>query len=151
MSRAEATGRAADSRSQDGQQGALRIAVLVPCFNEEASIAKVVTDFRAALPEAAIYAYDNNSSDRTAEVARAAGALVRREMHQGKGNVVRRMFSDIDADIYILVDGEPPTTLRARAIWSNASWKSDSTWWWQRASTRSRALTVSAIGPETGR
>ena len=107
MSRAEAiTGRAADSHSQDGQQSAQRIAVLVPCFNEEASIAKVVADFRAALPEAAIYAYDNNSSDRTAEVARAAGALVRREMHQGKGNVVRRMFSDIDADIYVLVDGD---------------------------------------------
>ena len=80
--------------------------MLVPCFNEEVAIAKVVTDFRAALPEAAIYVYDNNSTDRTVEVARAAGAVVRREMHQGKGNVVRRMFADVDADIYVLVDGD---------------------------------------------
>ena len=83
-----------------------RVAVLVPCFNEQASIAKVVKDFRAALPEAAIYVYDNNSNDRTAELARAAGALVHREMHQGKGNVVRRMFADVEADIYLLVDGD---------------------------------------------
>ena len=83
-----------------------RVAVLVPCFNEQASIAKVVKDFRAALPEAAIYVYDNNSNDRTAELARAAGALVHREMHQGKGNVVRRMFADVEADIYVLVDGD---------------------------------------------
>src|SRR5713101_6820263 len=81
-----------------------RVAVLVPCFNEEAAIAKVVADFRAVLPAAAIYVYDNNSTDRTVEVARAAGALVRREMHQGKGNVVRRMFADVDADVYVLVD-----------------------------------------------
>jgi glycosyltransferase involved in cell wall biosynthesis len=86
--------------------GGGRVAVLVPCFNEEAAVAKVVADFRAALPQAAIHVYDNNSTDRTAEVARAAGALVRRETHQGKGNVVRRMFSDVDADIYVLVDGD---------------------------------------------
>jgi glycosyltransferase involved in cell wall biosynthesis len=83
-----------------------RVAVLVPCFNEEAAIAKVVNDFRAALPEAVIYVYDNNSTDRTTDFARAAGALVRRERHQGKGNVVRRMFADIEADIYVLVDGD---------------------------------------------
>jgi glycosyltransferase involved in cell wall biosynthesis len=83
-----------------------RLAVLVPCFNEEAAIAKVVADFRRALPEAAIYVYDNNSTDRTADVARDAGALVRREIHQGKGNVVRRMFADVDADLYVLVDGD---------------------------------------------
>jgi glycosyltransferase involved in cell wall biosynthesis len=83
-----------------------RIAVLVPCFNEEAAIATVVRDFRAALPEAAVYVYDNNSTDRTAEVAHAAGAHVRHESRQGKGNVVRRMFADIDAEIYILVDGD---------------------------------------------
>jgi glycosyltransferase involved in cell wall biosynthesis len=83
-----------------------RLAILVPCFNEEATIGKVVADFRAALPEAAIYVYDNNSADRTVDVARAAGALVRREMHQGKGNVVRRMFADVDADVYVLVDGD---------------------------------------------
>ena len=86
--------------------GGGRVAVLVPCFNEEAAVAKVIADFQAALPQAAIHVYDNNSTDRTAEVARAAGALVRRETNQGKGNVVRRMFSDVDADIYVLVDGD---------------------------------------------
>jgi glycosyltransferase involved in cell wall biosynthesis len=85
---------------------AQRVAVLVPCFNEEAAVGKVVGDFRAALPQAAIYVYDNNSTDRTVEIARAAGAVVRRETHQGKGNVVRRMFADIDADVYVLVDGD---------------------------------------------
>lgn len=83
-----------------------RVAVLVPCYNEEAAIARVVTDFRAALPDAAIYVYDNNSTDRTVEAATRAGAIVRREQHQGKGNVVRRMFTDVDADIYVLVDGD---------------------------------------------
>ena len=83
-----------------------RIAVLVPCFNEEASVATVVADFREALPSAEIYVYDNNSSDRTAAVARAAGAEVRHERRQGKGHVVRRMFADIDADVYVLVDGD---------------------------------------------
>ncbi len=83
-----------------------RIAVLVPCFNEETAIAKVVADFRAALPMATVYVYDNNSRDRTIDVARAAGATVRREMHQGKGHVVRRMFSDIEADVYVMVDGD---------------------------------------------
>jgi glycosyltransferase involved in cell wall biosynthesis len=84
----------------------MRIAVLIPCFNEEAAVATVVGDFRCALPAAKIYVYDNNSSDRTVEVARAAGAEVRSERRQGKGNVVRRMFADIDADIYVLVDGD---------------------------------------------
>jgi len=83
---------------------ALRVAVLVPCFNEEAAIATVVADFRKALPAAGIFVYDNNSTDRTVEVARAAGAEVRSERRQGKGHVVRRMFADIDADIYVLVD-----------------------------------------------
>ncbi|HEY7298124.1 MAG TPA: glycosyltransferase family 2 protein [Xanthobacteraceae bacterium] len=83
-----------------------RVAVLIPCFNEEAAIGKTIADFRAALPEATLYVYDNNSTDGSIEVARAAGALVRRERHQGKGNVVRRMFADIDADIYVLVDGD---------------------------------------------
>ena len=83
-----------------------RIAVLVPCFNEEAAVANVVTGFRKALPTAQIYVYDNNSRDRTAAVARAAGADVRSERRQGKGHVVRRMFADIDADVYVLVDGD---------------------------------------------
>ncbi len=83
-----------------------RIAVLLPCYNEEAAIAQVVTDFRQALPRAEIYVYDNASSDRTGEVAAAAGAVVVAEPLRGKGNVVRRMFADIDADIYVLADGD---------------------------------------------
>lgn len=84
----------------------MRIAVLLPCFNEEPTIGKVVRDFRAALPEAAIYVYDNNSMDGTAQVAAAAGAIVRREPVQGKGNVIRRMFREVEADAYIMADGD---------------------------------------------
>src|SRR6478736_9733563 len=94
------------ARTGSPRSAGQRLAVLIPCFNEEASIATVVADFRRALPAASIYVYDNNSTDRTADIARAAGALVRREMHQGKGNVVRRMFADVDADVYVLVDGD---------------------------------------------
>ena len=82
------------------------IAVLVPCYNEEVTIRTVVADFRRVLPEATIYVYDNNSTDRTSEMARAAGAVVRSEVLQGKGNVVRRMFADIEAEVYLLVDGD---------------------------------------------
>jgi glycosyltransferase involved in cell wall biosynthesis len=89
----------------DAENG-LRTAVVVPCYNEAVAIAQVVHDFRAALPAATIYVYDNNSRDRTVEVARAAGAVVRRVSHQGKGNVVRQMFADIEADAYVLVDGD---------------------------------------------
>lgn len=83
-----------------------RIAVLIPCYNEGKTIEKVVTDFKRALPEATIYVYDNNSTDRTAELAQRAGAVVRREYQQGKGNVIRRMFRDIDAQCYIMADGD---------------------------------------------
>lgn len=83
-----------------------RIAVLLPCYNEEAAIAQTVAGFRAALPAATVYVYDNNSRDRTAEVARAAGAVVRTERQQGKGHVVRRMFADVEADVYIMADGD---------------------------------------------
>jgi glycosyltransferase involved in cell wall biosynthesis len=86
--------------------GAPRIAVLLPCYNEEAAIAQTVAGFKAALPDAAIYVYDNNSSDGTREVAAAAGAVVRSEKMQGKGNVVRRMFADVEADIYVMADGD---------------------------------------------
>jgi glycosyltransferase involved in cell wall biosynthesis len=84
----------------------IRIAVLIPCYNEAAAIGTVVADFRRALPMAAIFVYDNNSSDTTVAIASEAGAEVRSERHQGKGHVVRRMFADVDADIYILVDGD---------------------------------------------
>jgi glycosyltransferase involved in cell wall biosynthesis len=83
-----------------------RIAVLIPCYNEEVAIGAVIAGFRAALPDAAIYVFDNNSRDRTVEIARAAGAHVRREARQGKGAVVRRMFADVEADTYVLVDGD---------------------------------------------
>ena len=83
-----------------------RIAVLLPCYNEEAAIVRTIAGFRAALPGAAIYVYDNNSRDRTVELARAAGVEVRTERMQGKGNVVRRMFADVDADVYIMADGD---------------------------------------------
>ncbi len=84
----------------------MRIAVLVPCYNEEKAIGKVVRDFRAALPRATVYVYDNNSIDGSAAIAAAAGAAVRRENRRGKGNVVRRMFQDVDADVYVMVDGD---------------------------------------------
>ena len=83
-----------------------RVAVLIPCRNEEAAIGKVVSDFKTALPDAVVYVYDNNSVDHTILEARAAGAVVRRERLQGKGHVVRRMFADVDADVYVLVDGD---------------------------------------------
>lgn len=83
-----------------------RIAVLIPCYNESATVEKVVRDFRRTLPEAAIYVYDNNSTDGTGELAARAGAIVRRERMQGKGSVIRRMFREIDADCYIMTDGD---------------------------------------------
>lgn len=82
------------------------IAVLIPCYNEAVTIAKVVDDFKRELPEAVIYVYDNNSKDETAKIAAEHGAIVRHEPRQGKGNVVRSMFRDIDADYYIMVDGD---------------------------------------------
>ena len=83
-----------------------RIAVLIPCYNESKTIEKVVRDWKMYLPEAAIYVYDNNSTDNTAEIAKRAGAIIRHEYQQGKGNVIRRMFRDIEADCYIMVDGD---------------------------------------------
>lgn len=83
-----------------------KIAVLIPCYNEAVTIKKVINDFQKVLPEATIYVYDNNSSDNTAEIAKAEGAVVRSEYQQGKGNVIRRMFRDIDAECYIMTDGD---------------------------------------------
>jgi hypothetical protein len=95
-----------DGRPARADETGLRIAVLLPCFNEEAAIAQTVAGFRASLPNATIYVYDNNSSDRTREVAAGAGAVVRTERMQGKGHVVRRMFADVEADIYVMADGD---------------------------------------------
>lgn len=88
------------------------VAVIIPCYNEGIAIAKVVDDFKQILPEAKIYVYDNNSSDNTIEEAKKAGAIVRKEPYQGKGNVVRRMFSDIDADVYVMSDGDETYDLK---------------------------------------
>jgi len=103
---AEALVQFAQREIPQAEPAQLRVAVLVPCFNEEAAVATVIADFRKILPSAEIFVYDNNSSDRTVAVARDAGAQVRSERRQGKGHVVRRMFADIDADIYLLVDGD---------------------------------------------
>lgn len=84
----------------------MKTAVLIPCYNEATSIEKVINDFKQQLPDATIYVYDNNSTDNTADIARRAGAVVKHEFRQGKGNVVRRMFRDIDADCYLMVDGD---------------------------------------------
>ena len=83
-----------------------RIAVLVPCYNEAKTVEKVVKDFLRVLPGCKVYVYDNNSTDGTAELAKAAGAIVRHEFRQGKGNVIRRMFREIDAECYVMVDGD---------------------------------------------
>src|ERR1700736_6438729 len=83
-----------------------KIAVIIPCFNEAHSVAEVVRGFKSALPSATIYVFDNNSTDETVAIANAAGALIRRETLQGKGNVVRRMFADVDADAYVMADGD---------------------------------------------
>ena len=84
----------------------LRLAVLIPCFNEEVAIGTVVRDFQRVLPQATIYVFDNNSRDNTVAIARSLGAVVRHVPLQGKGNVMRRMFADVEADIYVLVDGD---------------------------------------------
>ena len=83
-----------------------KIAVLIPCYNEEKTVAKVIHDFQKSLPDAVIYVYDNNSTDRTVQIAEEAGAIVRHEYKQGKGNVIRRMFREVDAECYIMTDGD---------------------------------------------
>jgi glycosyltransferase involved in cell wall biosynthesis len=97
----------------------MRLAVMIPCFNEAAAIRKVISDFKAALPTAQIYVYDNNSTDDTAAIARTSGAIVRHEPMQGKGHVIRRMFSDIEADLYVLVDGDDTYAAAAAPLMIN--------------------------------
>ncbi len=97
-----------------------RVAVLIPCYNEETTVAKVVSDFREVLPDAEIYVYDNNSTDRTAELAAEAGAIVRKEHVQGKGNVIRRMFREVEADCYIMADGDDTYPAKHAADMLNA-------------------------------
>ena len=83
-----------------------KVAVLIPCYNEESTIQNVVSEYKSILPDSTVYVYDNNSDDDTYNVAQNAGAIVRKEEYQGKGNVIRRMFSDIEADVYLVVDGD---------------------------------------------
>ena len=104
-----------------------KIAVLIPCYNEGQTIAKVVKDYREALPEATIYVYDNNSSDHTDEIAREAGAVVRYEYQQGKGNVIRSMFRDIDAECYVMTDGDD-TRRRTRESWQTRFYREKRIW-----------------------
>src|SRR6185437_5344053 len=104
-----------DELARSGPGASPRIAILLPCYNEGRAIGKVVGAFRLTLPEAAVYVYDNNSTDNTVASARHAGAIVRHETLQGKGNVVRRMFADIDADVYVLADGDDTYEARSSA------------------------------------
>jgi cellulose synthase/poly-beta-1,6-N-acetylglucosamine synthase-like glycosyltransferase len=115
-----------------------RIAVLIPCYNEELTVAEVVAQFRAELPDAEIYVFDNNSSDKTVEKARAAGATVMFERRQGKGYVVQSMFQRIDADYYVMVDGD--STYPAAAVHSPSGrrWRVRPTWCSARASRKGR-------------
>ena len=127
-----------------------RIAVLLPCYNEEAAIAQTVAGFRDALPGATIYVYDNNSRDGTVAAARAAGAVVRTERMQGKGHVVRRMFADVEADIYVMADGDATYDSGVGAGYGRPAGRAKaSTWSSARACTRRRrpivAATCSAI------
>ena len=105
-----------------------KIAVLIPCYNEGQTIAKVVKDYREALPEATIYVYDNNSSDHTDEIAREAGAVVRYEYQQGKGNVIRSMFRDIDAECYVMTDGDDTYPAVTRESWQTRFYREKRIW-----------------------
>jgi glycosyltransferase involved in cell wall biosynthesis len=128
----------------------LRTAVLIPCYNEQATIAAVVGGFQAALPGAVIHVYDNNSTDRTREEAAAAGAAVWTEPRQGKGKVVRRMFADIEADAYVLVDGDGTyDAADAPAIWTRYC-GTGLMWLPASASRRLRAPTGQVIASGTG-
>ena len=105
-----------------------KIAVLIPCYNEEKTVEKVVRDFKAVLPEAVIYVYDNNSSDRTVELAEKAGAVVRHEYMQGKGNVIRRMFREIDAEVYVEMI---PIRQSSPERWWTRYWSIRQIWLWE--------------------
>lgn len=106
----------------------LSVAVLIPCYNEELAVAEVIAGFRASLPDATMLVYDNNSSDRTRQIASRAGAVVRNETLQGKGHVVRRMFADVEADIYVLVDGDNTYDPAAAPVMVRQLMKNGSIW-----------------------
>ena len=106
-----------------------KIAVLIPCYNEEQTIAKVVREAKEALPEAVVYVYDNNSTDRTVELAKAQGAVVRYEHKQGKGNVIRRMFREIDARCYLMIDGDDTYPLNCAGEMTDRV-PGGRIWWW---------------------
>ena len=110
-----------------------KIAVLIPCYNEEKTIAKVVSDVKKFLPEAVTYVYDNNSTDRTVELATEAGAIIRHEYAQGKGNVIRRMFREIDAECYLMIDGDDTYPLDCAREMVARFWSIRRIWWWETA------------------
>lgn len=110
-----------------------KIAVLIPCYNEEKTIAKVVSDVKKFLPEAVTYVYDNNSTDRTVELATEAGAIIRHEYAQGKGNVIRRMFREIDAECYLMIDGDDTYPWIVPGRWWQRFWSIRRIWWWETA------------------
>ena len=116
----------------------------MPCYNEEAAIAATVAGFRAALPSATIYVYDNNSRDRTREIAAQAGAVVRSERQQGKGHVVRRMFADIDADIYVMADGDLTYDPKAAPAMVDLCSQTSSTWWSEPGAMKRRTRIAAA-------
>jgi glycosyltransferase involved in cell wall biosynthesis len=128
----------------------MHIAVLIPCYNEAVAISKVVGDFRAALPDAAIWVFDNNSRDGTAQIAASEGASVKHVGLQGKGHVVRRQFADVDADVYIMVDGDDTYHAESAQQMVRCLVEGGMTWWWACAGrwTRKR-LTVRAMSGET--
>ena len=111
-----------------------KIAILIPCYNEAKTIGKVINDWKKSIPEAVIYVYDNNSKDETAAIARDAGAVVRHEYSQGKGNVIRRMFREIDAECYIMLMATTRIRLNTEDRWRIWSWKKERIWWWETAS-----------------
>ena len=127
----------------------LDVAVLIPCYNEADTIRNTVRGFRGSVPSARIYVFDNNSHDGTAEIAVGAGAIVRRETAQGKGNVIRRMFSDIDAEIYIIVDGDGTYDAEVAPRLLRPSFRAPMTWSMSRASTLPRKPTAQGTSSET--
>lgn len=129
----------------------MEVAVVIPCFNEAAAIGDVVRSFRGALPDARIYVYDNNSTDGSAELAARAGAVVRAEARQGKGNVVRRMFADVEADIYVLVDGDGTYDATAAPGLVSQLLEGDTTWSPAYAGRRGPGPTAPGTGSATAR
>lgn len=122
-----------------------KIAVLIPCYNESKTISKVISDYKRVIPEASIYVYDNNSTDGTDRIAKEAGAIVKYEHRQGKGNVIRRMFREIDAECYVMVDGDDTYPAECVEKLINAVLERGQTWWWEIACHRPILKKISGL------